>query len=143
MTNSTRAWGPTRAPSYEEAISHFQQAVSLDPALVNARLYLATALANQYIPGVDAEDNNRIGQQAIDEYEKVLAANPSRDQKITSLKGIASLYFNMKKLDQAKTSEPQSGRSGSLGPGFVLLDRQWWTGPRPTSRAWKNAPSWA
>jgi tetratricopeptide (TPR) repeat protein len=70
--------------------------------LVNARLYLATALANQYIPGVDAEDNNRIGQQAIEEYEKVLAANPSRDQKITSLKGIASLYFNMKKLDQAK-----------------------------------------
>ena len=69
---------------------------------MNARLYLATALANQYIPGVDAEDNNRIGQQAIEEYEKVLAANPSRDQKITSLKGIASLYFNMKKLDQAK-----------------------------------------
>jgi tetratricopeptide (TPR) repeat protein len=91
-----------KSARYEEAISHFQQAVTLDPALVNARLYLATALANQYIPGVDAEDNNRIGQQAIEEYEKVLAANPSRDQKITSLKGIASLYFNMKKLDQAK-----------------------------------------
>ena len=94
--------GSYKSARYEEAISHFQQAVTLDPALVNARLYLATALANQYIPGVDAEDNNRIGQQAIEEYEKVLAANPSRDQKITSLKGIASLYFNMKKLDQAK-----------------------------------------
>jgi tetratricopeptide (TPR) repeat protein len=94
--------GSYKSARYEEAISHFQQAVTLDPALVNARLYLATALANQYIPGVDTEDNNRIGQQAIEEYEKVLAANPSRDQKITSLKGIASLYFNMKKLDQAK-----------------------------------------
>ncbi len=38
---------------YEEAINHFQQAVSLDPSLLNARLYLATAFAQQYIPGVD------------------------------------------------------------------------------------------
>jgi len=94
--------GSYKSGKFEEAINHFQQAVTLDPGLVNARLYLATALANQYIPGVDAEDNNRTGQQAIDEYEKVLASNPSRDQKITSLKGIASIYFNMKKLDQAK-----------------------------------------
>src|SRR6476620_6950032 len=41
---------------YEEAINHFQQAVSLDPTLLNARLYLATAFAQQYIPGVDAEE---------------------------------------------------------------------------------------
>ncbi len=87
---------------YEEAINHFQQAVTLDPHLLNARLYLATALANQYIPGVDAEDNNRIAQQAIDEFKKVLDTHPARDLQITSLKGIASLYFNMKKLDQAK-----------------------------------------
>ena len=45
---------------YEEAINHFQQAVSLDPGLLNARLYLATAFAQQYIPGVDNEDNNKI-----------------------------------------------------------------------------------
>ena len=34
---------------YEEAIDHFQQAVNLDPKLLNARLYLGTALANQYM----------------------------------------------------------------------------------------------
>src|SRR5580704_7646615 len=44
--------GSYKSGKFEEAISHFQQAVTLDPALVNARLYLATALANQYIPGV-------------------------------------------------------------------------------------------
>ena len=57
---------------YEEAINHFQQAVTLDPSLLNARLYLATAFAQQYIPGVDAEDNNRMGQNAIDQYSAVL-----------------------------------------------------------------------
>jgi tetratricopeptide (TPR) repeat protein len=87
---------------YEEAIQHFQNAVSLDPGLLNARLYLATALANQYIPGVDNEDNNRIAQQAIDEFKKVLDTHPSKDRQITSLKGIASLYFNMKKMEEAK-----------------------------------------
>src|SRR5438270_10365647 len=61
---------------YEEAINHFQQAVSLDPSLLNARLYLATAFAQQYIPGVDAEDNNRLGQNAIDQYKSVLDRDP-------------------------------------------------------------------
>ena len=84
---------------YEEAIDHFQQAVSLDPSLLNARLYLATAYAQQYIPGVDAEDNNRMGQQAIDQYKAVL----ERDAKnINSVKGIAYIYLQMKKFEDAK-----------------------------------------
>ncbi len=87
---------------YEDAIEHFKNAVALDPSLLTARLYLATAYAQQYIPGADTPENNQMGQQAIDEYKKVLEANPNREQKITSLKGIASLYFNMKKLPQAK-----------------------------------------
>ncbi len=87
---------------YEEAIGHFQQAVELDPTLTNARLYLATALANQYIPGADNPENTKVAEQAIDEFKKVLDMNPPREQKVNSLKGIASLYFNMKKLDQAK-----------------------------------------
>ena len=54
---------------YEEAINHFQQAVTLDPGLLNARLYLATAFAQQYIPGADAPDNNKMAEQAIDQYK--------------------------------------------------------------------------
>src|SRR5580700_3341429 len=34
---------------YEAAIGYFQKAVDLDPSLINARLYLATAYAQQYI----------------------------------------------------------------------------------------------
>lgn len=87
---------------YEEAINHFQESVRLDPALINARMYLATAYVSQYIPGVDSPDNLRTAQQAIDEYQKVIDANPSRDQKVNSAKGIAYLDLQMKKWDDAK-----------------------------------------
>ena len=87
---------------YEQAIDHFQTAVRLDPALINARMYLATAYVSQYVPGIDSPDNLRTAQQAIDEYQKVIDANPSRDQKVNSAKGIAYLYLNQKKWDDAK-----------------------------------------
>src|ERR1700751_1236140 len=87
---------------YEQAIDHFQTAVQLDPALINARMYLATAYVSQYIPGVDSRENLRTAQQAIDEYTKVIDMNPSRDQKVNSAKGIAYLYLNEKKWDDAK-----------------------------------------
>jgi tetratricopeptide (TPR) repeat protein len=87
---------------YEQAIDHFQKAVELDPALINARMYLATAYVSQYIPGVESPENVRTAQQAIDEYQRVIDANPSRDQKVNSAKGIAYLYLNEKKWDDAK-----------------------------------------
>jgi tetratricopeptide (TPR) repeat protein len=84
---------------YEEAIDHFQQSISLDPTLINARLYLATALAQQYIPGADTPDNNKMGEQAIDQYKEVLNRDP---KNINSVKGIAYLYLQMKKFEDAK-----------------------------------------
>ena len=85
---------------YEEAIDKFQNAVSLDPTLLNARLYLATAYAQQYIPGADTPDNNKMGEQAIAQYKEVLARDP---KNINSIKGIAYIYLQMKKFDDAKT----------------------------------------
>lgn len=91
-----------KAGRYEEAISHFQQSVTEDPSLGVAKLYLATAYVGQYVPGVDTPENNRNAEQAIEQYQSVLDAGPSQSNKILALKGIASLYFNMKKFDQAK-----------------------------------------
>jgi tetratricopeptide (TPR) repeat protein len=85
---------------YEEAINHFKQAVELDPTLINARVYLATAYAQQYVPGADTEDNLRMANSAIEEYKRVIEADP---KNINSVKGIAYLYLQMKKFDDAKT----------------------------------------
>jgi len=88
-----------KAAQYQVAIEHFKRAVGLDPTLVNARLYLATAYATQYVPGVDTEENLQIGEQAVVEFQNVLAENPANLDSIT---GIAQLYFNMKRMDEAK-----------------------------------------
>ena len=109
---------------YEEAIEHFKSAVDLDSSLTNARLYLATAYAQQYVPGLETPENNRNAEMAIQDFQKILDSNPNREQQIHSLKGIASLYFNMKKFDQAaeyhrKVIELDPERSGDL-----LLDRR-------------------
>jgi len=87
---------------YEEAIKHFQKAVSLDPDLQNARLYLATAYMAQYIPGVDTPNNTALAEEAIEQYQHVLDSNATRGSKISSAKGIAYLYLNMKKFEDSK-----------------------------------------
>jgi len=91
-----------KSAKYEDAIEHFKNAVELDPSLVNARLYLATAYMGQYIPGADSPDNNRYAEEAIDVFKKVLEMNPPKEQQIHSLKGIASMYFQQKKFTQAQ-----------------------------------------
>src|SRR5262245_18706441 len=62
---------------YEEAIEKFKNAVALDPTLVNAQLYLATANAQQYIPGAYTPQNVRMGEQAVNEYKSVLQKDPN------------------------------------------------------------------
>ncbi len=92
-----------KGAKYEEAINHFQQAINLDPKLYVARLYLATAYLNQFIPGSNAPDNLKIGNEAIDEFKQVLADDPNnKTNSVQSLKGIASIYFNMNKMQDAK-----------------------------------------
>jgi tetratricopeptide (TPR) repeat protein len=88
-----------KAGKYEEAITHFQNAENLDPKLPTAKAFLATALSQNVVPGLTTPENVKTAQQAIDTYQQVLVENPS---DIRSLKGIASLYYNLKEFDKAK-----------------------------------------
>ncbi len=85
---------------FEQAINCFKKAVSLDPGLKNAKLYLATAYAQQYIPGVDSPENLQNANLAIEQYQAVLEQDP---KNINSIKGIAYLYLQMKKFEDAKS----------------------------------------
>ncbi|HVW76930.1 MAG TPA: tetratricopeptide repeat protein [Alloacidobacterium sp.] len=84
---------------YEEAIGHFQNAVNLDPSLPMAKLYLATAYAQQVVPDLTTPDNLKNANMAIQGFQAVLDKDP---KDISSLKGIAGLYFQIDQFDKAK-----------------------------------------
>ncbi len=93
-----------RNAQFQQAIMNFKNAVALDPTLLNARLYLATAYAQQYVPGGDSPDNTKIAQQAIEAFQDVLKMDPANT---TALASIAQIYYNMKDFDKAKDFQQQ------------------------------------
>jgi tetratricopeptide (TPR) repeat protein len=87
---------------YDAAAVHFQQAVEMAPQYTAARLYLATTYAQLYIPGANTPDNVRNGEAAIREFKQVVDTDDEQcGCKLQAMKGIASVYFNMKRLDDA------------------------------------------
>jgi tetratricopeptide (TPR) repeat protein len=84
---------------FQSATLHFKNAVALDPTLLNARLYLATAYKLQYIPGGESPENAKIAQQAIDAFEDVLKTDPNNTTAIAS---VGEMYYNMRKFEKAK-----------------------------------------
>jgi tetratricopeptide (TPR) repeat protein len=81
-----------RNGQYDAAIEDFKQAKELDPSLINARLYLATAYATEYIPGAPSDDNVRVGQQAVNEFQDVLSVDAGN---VSAIDGIGSILFQM------------------------------------------------
>ena len=95
-----------RNGQFDLAIEDFKQAKDWDPGLTNARLYLATAYASQFIPGAPSDENMNMGKQAIAEFQDVLNGDPNN---LTAIDGIGSLLANMggnpydpKKLEESK-----------------------------------------
>ena len=88
-----------KAGQYEEAIQHFQKAVLAEPEKIDVHLWMASALAETYIPGVRSGDNVRQGDLAIEQYQKVMELDPSN---MRAAKGAAYLNLQMKKFNTAK-----------------------------------------
>src|SRR5271157_665103 len=78
-----------KSSHFEEAIGHFQKATQLDPSLPMAKSYLATALAQNVVAGLDTPENLNTAQQAIGMFKEVLAKDPS---DVNSLKQVAAIY---------------------------------------------------
>ncbi len=96
-----------KGAKFDQAIEDFKQAKELDPGLLVARLYLATAYSSQYIPGAPSEENIRVGQQAIQEFQEVLQSDPNN---LSAIDGIGWILFQMsgvpydpKKLEESKS----------------------------------------
>jgi len=91
-----------RDAHYENAVKYFQQAVQLDPDLTTAEIYLATAYAQQYVPGGRGEENEKNAQMAIQTFEKVLSRDPNN---VNALAGLASIYYNLGQDDKKQLAK--------------------------------------
>jgi tetratricopeptide (TPR) repeat protein len=89
---------------FDKAVEFFKEAKELDPDLLNARLYLATAYASQYIPGAPSAENKRHGDEAIAEYKSVLEKIPDN---LSAIDGLASILYQMagQPFDEKKFEE--------------------------------------
>jgi tetratricopeptide (TPR) repeat protein len=88
-----------KAGHYDEAIEHFQKSTELDPNLPMAKTYLATALAQNVVPGLTTPDNLKTANQAMDIFKQVLSQNPN---DVNSMKQIAGIYFSINDMDNAE-----------------------------------------
>ena len=88
-----------RQAHYEDAIEHFEQAVTQDPDLVLARIYLAAAYLQVFEPGVDTPENVIWATKALDQYSEILRSNPG---DVDSLKGLAYLKLQLNNFDEAR-----------------------------------------
>ncbi|MGH9447391.1 MAG: tetratricopeptide repeat protein [Terriglobia bacterium] len=84
---------------FAQAIDHFERAASYDPTLLDARLYLATALSQQYVSGGTDAANIQMANRAIQAYQNVLKMQPNNT---TAIGSIGNLYYEMHNFDQAK-----------------------------------------
>jgi len=88
-----------QSAQFPEAVEHFKTAVELDPTFPTARLYLATAYFQQYIPGAESPENAQMAKAAFDQFKLVLDQDPKNTVAIAS---VASLYLYQKKWDDAQ-----------------------------------------
>lgn len=103
-----------RDAHYDNAVKYFQQAVELDPELTTAEIYLATAYAQQFVPGSRDEGNKKNAEMAIATFEKVLQRDPNN---VNAIAGLASIYQN---LGQEDTKQLQ--RSHDYYIKYATLD---------------------
>jgi tetratricopeptide (TPR) repeat protein len=96
-----------KSGEYDQAIEEFRQAKALDPSLLKARLYLATACATQFIPGATDEKNSRMAEQAVEEFKEVLDIDPNN---LSAIDGIGSILYHMAgtPFDSVKFEESKS-----------------------------------
>src|SRR5262245_8877953 len=121
---------------YEKAVESFKQAVDLEPEFSTARLYLATAYMQQYIPGAESPENKQMAQMAHEHFMQVLEQTPNDTVAMAS---IASLYLNQKKLDEAQkryeklTAADPKNKEAFYSMGFIAWSK--WYPAYGTARA--------
>jgi Tfp pilus assembly protein PilF len=79
--------------NYAQAADQFRLAIDADPSFGVARLYLATAYEQQFVPGTETDENKKYWKAAMDEFQSVLKAEPGN---LLATQSVANLYYQAK-----------------------------------------------
>jgi TonB family protein len=82
---------------YKEAEGHFQNAVTVEPGNIKAKLFLAHTLLQQYIPGTAGQEALLAGVRK--QYQDVLAVEPGNKP---ALEGMMLMHVNQKQFSQGR-----------------------------------------
>ena len=119
-----------KAGHYDEAIEHFQKATELDPKLSMAKTYLGSALEQNVVPQLDTPENVKTAMQAIGIFQEALNEKPD---DVNSIKQIAGLYYEIKRVDDAKAWQLKVLAIDPKDP-----DAAYWIGMIDWTRAHQN-----
>ena len=126
-----------KAGQSDTAIEDFKQATELDPSLMMARVYLATAYASLYIPGAPSAENKARGDQAIKEFKDILEIDANN---LTAIDGIGSLLFQMAgtpPVDEKGFEESKTYHQRHIGIKPDDPEPYYWIGVIDWTLAWR------
>jgi len=125
-----------RAGNYAAAADEFRTAIETDPTLLDARLYLATAYEQQFVPGTETEQNKKFADAAMSEFQKVLQDSP---KSLLATQSIASLFYNMKDFEKAREwNKKVIGIDDKNKEAYYTLGVLAWTDFLPVDREARN-----
>jgi tetratricopeptide (TPR) repeat protein len=88
---------------YDKAAEFFEESIRLDPDFEVARMYLATTYSTQFVPGSPDPKSLENAEKATTTFKEVIdRAKDKSKPNINAMLSIASLYYQLKKYDEAK-----------------------------------------
>jgi tetratricopeptide (TPR) repeat protein len=98
LNKGVKAWTDNK---YAEAAKCFERTLELDPKFETARLYLAIAYMQQYIPGDTKTEE--MAYKAINTFQTIIekSKDPARPSKHAMI-SITNLYYQLDKFDESK-----------------------------------------
>jgi TonB family protein len=117
-----------RAGRFAEAEQRFRRALELDPLQKNAQLFIARAVQQQYLPGVQTPENVAVGEKAVAAYQEMLAKDPGNDD---AFKAVVFLYGQMKNDEKvvelllSRANDFSLANDKRAEPFVILASRQW------------------
>ena len=113
---------------FEEAEQYSRRALELDPNSKTAPLFIARTLHAQYKPGVQATENIKKANEAIQAYQLVLQRDPKSDE---AFKAIAYLYEATKDADKLRSwissrANDAGAEARKRAEAYILLASKDW-----------------